>query len=102
MHNYMRMYWAKKILEWSRTPEQGYATALRLNNRYFLDGRDPSSYANVAWTFGLHDRPWPERPVFGKVRSMTFGGLARKFDMAGYQYVVERLVAAEAEGEPGA
>jgi deoxyribodipyrimidine photo-lyase len=102
MHNYMRMYWAKKILEWSRTPEQGYATALRLNNRYFLDGRDPSSYANIAWTFGLHDRPWPERPVFGKVRSMTFGGLARKFDMAGYQYVVERLVAAEAEGEPGA
>jgi deoxyribodipyrimidine photo-lyase len=102
MHNYMRMYWAKKILEWSRTPEQGYATALRLNNRYFLDGRDPSSYANIAWTFGLHDRPWPERPVFGKVRSMTAGGLARKFDMAGYQYVVERLVAAEAEGDPGA
>jgi deoxyribodipyrimidine photo-lyase len=97
MHNYMRMYWAKKILEWSRTPEQGYATALRLNNRYFLDGRDPSSYANVAWTFGLHDRPWPERPVFGKVRSMTAGGLQRKFDMASYLFVVERLVAAESE-----
>jgi deoxyribodipyrimidine photo-lyase len=102
MHNYMRMYWAKKILEWSRTPEEGYATALRLNNRYFLDGRDASSYANVGWVFGLHDRPWPERPVFGKVRSMTAGGLERKFDMAGYLYVVERLVAAEADAEPGA
>ena len=105
MHNYMRMYWAKKILEWSKTPEAGFATALRLNNRYFLDGRDANSYANVAWTFGLHDRPWPERPVFGKIRSMTAGGLERKFDMAGYLYVVERLVAAErdrGEGEPRA
>ncbi len=99
MHNYMRMYWAKKILEWSPSPEAGFATALRLNNRYFLDGRDANSYANVAWTFGLHDRPWPERPVFGKVRSMTPGGLERKFDMAGYLYVVERLVAAEGEAE---
>jgi deoxyribodipyrimidine photo-lyase len=99
MHNYMRMYWAKKILEWSPTPEEAYSTALRLNNRYFLDGRDANSYANVAWTFGLHDRPWPERPVFGKVRSMTAGGLERKFDMASYLYSVERLVAAEAEAD---
>jgi deoxyribodipyrimidine photo-lyase len=95
MHNTMRMYWAKKILEWSDTPEQAFRTALRLNNRYFLDGRDANSYANVAWTFGLHDRPWPERPVFGKVRSMTARGLERKFDMRSYRYAVERLVAAE-------
>jgi deoxyribodipyrimidine photo-lyase len=99
MHNYMRMYWAKKILEWSKAPEQAYAIALRLNNRDFLDGRDANSYANIAWTFGLHDRPWPERPVFGKVRSMTAGGLERKFDMAGYLDVVERLVAAESDPE---
>jgi deoxyribodipyrimidine photo-lyase len=102
MHNYMRMYWAKKILEWSRAPDEAYATALRLNNRYFLDGRDPSSYANVAWTFGLHDRPWPERPVFGKVRSMTASGLERKFDMAAYLDLVERLVTAEGAGDPRA
>ena len=98
MHNHMRMYWAKKILEWSPSPEEAYATTLELNNRYFLDGRDPSSYANVGWTFGLHDRPWPERPVFGKVRSMMASGLERKFDMAAYLAAVDRLVAAE----PGA
>jgi deoxyribodipyrimidine photo-lyase len=96
MHNSMRMYWGKKILEWSESPEQGYRTALELNNRYFLDGRDPSSYANVAWCFGLHDRPWPERPIFGTVRSMTASGLERKFDMARYVAEVDRLVEAEA------
>ncbi len=61
MHNYMRMYWGKKILEWSRTPEEAYATALYLNNRHFLCGRDPNAYANVAWIFGQHDRGWTER-----------------------------------------
>jgi deoxyribodipyrimidine photo-lyase len=95
MHNYMRMYWAKKILEWSTTPEEAFATTLRLNNKYFLDGRDANSYANVAWTFGLHDRPWPERAVFGKVRYMNAKGLERKFDMKSYLYAVERLVAQE-------
>jgi deoxyribodipyrimidine photo-lyase len=73
-------------------PEHAFRTALQLNNRYFLDGRDANSYANVAWAFGLHDRPWPERPVFGKVRSMTAKGLERKFDMKSYRYAVERLV----------
>ncbi len=102
MHNHMRMYWAKKILEWTRAPEDAYATALELNNRYFLDGRDANSYANVGWSFGLHDRPWPERPVFGKVRSMMASGLERKFDMAAYLDVVERLVAAERDGDPRA
>ncbi|MGB0631229.1 MAG: deoxyribodipyrimidine photo-lyase [Alphaproteobacteria bacterium] len=62
MHNYMRMYWAKKILEWSPTPQQAFETTLALNNKYFLDGRDPNSYANVAWCYGLHDRAWTERP----------------------------------------
>jgi deoxyribodipyrimidine photo-lyase len=95
MHNYMRMYWAKKILEWSAEPEAAFRTILHLNNRYFLDGRDANSYANVAWVFGLHDRPWPERPVFGKVRSMTAQGLERKFDMAAYLRAVEDLVDAE-------
>ncbi len=92
MHNHMRMYWGKKILEWSPTPESAYRVALELNNRYFLDGRDPASYANIAWIFGLHDRPWPERPVYGTVRSMTSGGLERKTDMAAYVERVDELV----------
>jgi deoxyribodipyrimidine photo-lyase len=84
MHNYMRMYWGKKVLEWSSTPQQGYATLLRLNNSYFLDGRDASSYANVGWVFGLHDRPWPRRPIFGNVRYMNAAGLKRKTDIEVY------------------
>ncbi len=84
MHNYMRMYWGKKVLEWSPSPEEGYATLLRLNNTFFLDGRDANSYANVGWVFGLHDRPWPERPIFGRVRSMTAAGLKRKTDVDNY------------------
>jgi deoxyribodipyrimidine photo-lyase len=84
MHNYMRMYWGKKILEWCNTPEYAYRTTLALNNRYFLDGRDPSSYTGVAWIFGLHDRAWSERPVFGKIRYMNAGGLERKFDIDAY------------------
>jgi deoxyribodipyrimidine photo-lyase len=95
MHNYMRMYWGKKILEWSRTPEYAFRTALYLNNKYFLDGRDPNSYANVAWCFGQHDRGWPERKVFGKVRYMNDRGLERKFDMDAYIEHVDRLVAEE-------
>jgi deoxyribodipyrimidine photo-lyase len=66
-----------------------------LNNRYFLDGRDANSHANVAWIFGAHDRPWSERPVFGKVRYMSAGGLERKFAMAGYLRAVNDLLEAE-------
>jgi len=84
MHNYMRMYWGKKILEWTPKPEDAFATALAINNRYFLDGRDASSFANVAWCFGLHDRAWPERPIFGKVRYMNEAGLRRKFEIDRY------------------
>ncbi len=89
MHNYMRMYWGKKILEWTATPEKAFRIALYLNNKYELDGRDPNSFAGVAWCFGKHDRPWPERPVFGKVRYMSASGLRRKFDMAEYVRNVE-------------
>jgi deoxyribodipyrimidine photo-lyase len=92
MHNYMRMYWGKKILEWSRSPAAAFRTALHLNNKYFLDGRDPNSFAGVAWCFGLHDRAWGERPVFGKVRYMNARGLERKFDMERYISAVERLI----------
>ena len=81
---YQRMYWGKKILEWSPSPEEAFAVTLRLNNRYFLDGRDANSFTNVAWLFGLHDRPWPERPIFGSVRSMMASGLERKTDIEFY------------------
>ena len=84
MHNYMRMYWGKKILEWSNTPEYAYRTTLTFNNKFFLDGRDPNSYANVGWIFGLHDRAWGERPIFGKIRYMSAGGLERKADPEAY------------------
>ncbi|MBP8082950.1 MAG: deoxyribodipyrimidine photo-lyase [Spirochaetes bacterium] len=84
MHNYMRMYWGKKIIEWSRTPEEAFSTALFLNNKYALDGNDPNSYAGVAWCFGKHDRAWPERKIFGKVRYMNSKGLERKFDIRKY------------------
>ncbi|MBN1391067.1 MAG: deoxyribodipyrimidine photo-lyase [Candidatus Thermoplasmatota archaeon] len=84
MHNYMRMYWGKKILEWVEDPREAFSTALDLNNKYSLDGRDPNSYAGVAWCFGKHDRPWSERPIFGKVRYMNDKGLKRKFDMEAY------------------
>ena len=92
MHNYMRMYWGKKILEWSSSPRQAYRTTLRLNNRYFIDGRDANSYANVAWIFGLHDRPWQKRPVFGTVRYMAATGLERKTDPNAYVEKVDALI----------
>ncbi|MGA1820450.1 MAG: deoxyribodipyrimidine photo-lyase [Thermoplasmatota archaeon] len=84
MHNYMRMYWGKKVLEWLEDPREAYMTVLHLNNKYSLDGRDPNSYAGVAWCFGKHDRPWKERPIFGKVRYMNDNGLRRKFDIGSY------------------
>jgi deoxyribodipyrimidine photo-lyase len=91
MHNYMRMYWGKKILAWSPTPEQAHATALAINNKFFLDGRDANSFANIGWLFGLHDRPWPKRKIFGKIRCMTAAGLERKCDIAAYVAQVNAL-----------
>ncbi len=85
MHNYLRMYWGKKLLEWSATPEEALDTAIWLNDRYHLDGRDPNGYAGITWCIGgIHDRPWPERPIFGKIRYMNFAGLKRKFDLDAY------------------
>jgi deoxyribodipyrimidine photo-lyase len=85
MHNYMRMYWAKKILEWSRTPAEAFRTAVYLNDKYELDGRDPNGYAGIAWAIvGKHDRPWFERPIFGQVRYMSLAGASKKFDTRRY------------------
>jgi deoxyribodipyrimidine photo-lyase len=79
------MYWAKKILEWSSTAEEAMSKAITLNDRYELDGRDPNGYAGIAWSIGgLHDRAWPQRPIFGKVRSMTYNGARHKFDVDRY------------------
>ncbi len=91
MHGYMRMYWGKKILEWSSTPRRAHRTALYLNNRWSLDGRDANGFTGVSWCFGLHDRPWTERPVFGSVRYMNDRGLKRKFDIDAYVEKVEAL-----------
>ena len=85
MHNYMRMYWAKKILEWTRDTPTAMKWAIYLNDRYFLDGRDPNGYAGVAWAIlGKFDRAWGERTVFGKRRYMSGEGAARKFDASRY------------------
>ena len=94
MHNHMRMYWGKKILEWSPTPHAAFDTTLRINNKFFLDGRDANSFTNVAWLFGLHDRPWGPRPVFGIVRSMGQATL-KKFDADAYVQTVDKLASAD-------
>ena len=78
------MYWGKKIIEWSRTAAEALATMVYLNDRYALDGRDPNGYTNILWCFGLHDRPWPERPIFGTVRYMSLDGMRRKTDVDAY------------------
>lgn len=84
MHNYMRMYWGKKVIEWTPDPQTAFYLLQYLNNRYELDGRDPNGFAGIAWCFGKHDRPWQSRPVFGSVRYMNAAGLTRKFDMDRY------------------
>jgi deoxyribodipyrimidine photo-lyase len=84
MHSYMRMYWAKKILEWSRTPQEAFSTTLAIMNKYFLDGRDANSYTGVTWTYGNHDRPFYDREVFGRIRYMSSSGLERKSDIDAY------------------
>jgi deoxyribodipyrimidine photo-lyase len=85
LHGYLRMYWAKKILKWSASPEEAMAIAISLNDRYQLDGRDPNGYAGIAWSIGgVHDRAWGERSVFGKIRYMNDKGCRRKFDVPNY------------------
>jgi deoxyribodipyrimidine photo-lyase len=85
MHNYLRMLWGKKILEWSKTPQDALATMIELNNKFGLDGRNPNSYTGIFWVLGRYDRPWgPERPIFGNIRYMSSDNTARKFDVKPY------------------
>lgn len=92
IHNYLRMLWGKKVIEWSRTPEDAYATLVHLNNKYALDGRDPNSYTGILWCFGLFDRPWaPERKVLGTLRYMSSENTARKFRVQPYLDYVASL-----------
>jgi deoxyribodipyrimidine photo-lyase len=91
IHNYLRMLWGKKVLEWSPTPSDAYRVLEHLNNKYAIDGRDPNSYTGILWCFGLFDRPWFERDVFGSVRYMSSGNTAKKFDLDGYLRYVNGL-----------
>jgi deoxyribodipyrimidine photo-lyase len=92
MHGYMRMYWGKKIIEWSPSFQKAYEIMITLNNYYFLDGNTPNGYAGVAWCFGKHDRAWNERAIFGKIRYMNQNGLKRKFDIDQYVKLIDRKV----------
>jgi deoxyribodipyrimidine photo-lyase len=91
IHGYYRMYWGKKIIEWSPTYEQALETMIDLHDRYALDGRDPNTYTNILWCFGLHDRPWGTRPVFGSLRWMSFDGMKRKSDIDSYMREIAYL-----------
>jgi len=85
MHGYMRMYWAKKMLEWSESPEKALQVAIYLNDEYELDGKDPNGNAGTAWGIGrVHDRAWKERPVLGRIRYVSYRGALRKFDVQAY------------------
>ena len=92
MHSYMRMYWCKKIIEWSKTYTEAYEIAIYLNNYYFIDGNTPNGYNGIAWCFGKHDRAWNERLIFGKLRYMNSNGLKRKFAIDKYVERIERMV----------
>ncbi|XP_061587460.1 deoxyribodipyrimidine photo-lyase-like [Cololabis saira] len=86
MHGFLRMYWAKKILEWTRSPEEALSIALYLNDRYELDGQDPNGFVGCMWSIcGIHDQGWAERPVFGKIRFMNYKGCLRKFKVAEFE-----------------
>lgn len=92
MHGFMRMYWAKKILEWTSNPDEAMRFCIYLNDKYSLDGRDPNGYAGIAWSIGgVHDRAWGERDVFGKIRYMNFNGCKRKFDVNRYIKRIEAI-----------
>jgi deoxyribodipyrimidine photo-lyase len=91
IHGYYRMYWGKKIIEWSATYEDALRVMIHLHDRYALDGRDPNTYTNILWCFGLHDRPWQERPVFGNFRWMSLDGMKRKTDVQAYIDEIEQL-----------
>jgi len=105
IHGYYRMYWGKKIIEWSPDYQSALAAMIYLHDRYALDGRDPNTYTNILWCFGLHDRPWLERPVFGTIRYISRAGMNRKTDVRAYIEEIEALERtgveppAEASGE---
>jgi deoxyribodipyrimidine photo-lyase len=84
IHGYYRMYWGKKIIEWSATHQDALDAMIYLHDRYALDGRDPNTFTNILWCFGLHDRPFVERPIFGQIRYMSYDGMKRKTNIAGY------------------
>jgi deoxyribodipyrimidine photo-lyase len=85
IHNYLRMLWGKKILEWSESPQSALSILIELNNKYGLDGRNPNSYSGIFWCLGRYDRPWgPERPIFGTVRYMSSENTARKYSVKNY------------------
>jgi deoxyribodipyrimidine photo-lyase len=98
IEGYPRMYWGKKLIEWTADPADALALGLELNDRYALDGRSPNGFTNLLWCFGRHDRPWPERPIFGIVRSMSQSGLRRNLDLAAYAARVERAIHWNGEG----
>ncbi|XP_061357862.1 deoxyribodipyrimidine photo-lyase isoform X2 [Gastrolobium bilobum] len=94
MHGFMRMYWAKKILEWTRGPEEALEISIYLNDKYEIDGRDPNGYVGCMWSIcGVHDQGWRERSIFGKIRYMNYAGCKRKFDVDRYIAYVNKLVA---------
>lgn len=84
LHNYVRMLWGKRVIEWQRSYEMAFELLVHLNNKYALDGRDPNSYAGILWCFGKHDRPWFEREIFGTIRYMTSRSMAKKFNARRY------------------
>jgi len=84
IHNYLRMLWGKKIVEWTDHPRDALDVMIELNNRYALDGRDPNSYSGISWILGRFDRGWPERPIFGKVRAMSSSATRRKVRLTEY------------------
>jgi len=91
IHGYYRMYWGKKIIEWSAAHDEALATMIHIHDRYALDGRDPNTYANILWCFGLHDRPFAERPIFGQVRYMGLEGMRRKTDVDAYVREIDTM-----------
>jgi deoxyribodipyrimidine photo-lyase len=96
MHGYLRMYWGKKILEWTDSPEKAIEVAVYLNDKYEIDGRDPNGYAGIAWSIGgVHDRAWGERRIFGKIRYMSYRGASGKFNIGAYVEKVMRKVGKE-------
>ena len=91
IHNYLRMLWGKKVIEWSRKPEEAHAFMVAMHDKYAIDGRDPNTHAGILWCFGKHDRPWFERPIFGTIRYLASDSTKRKVDLAAYARKIDAL-----------